>query len=114
MHFHSKSEHKIDGVQYDGELHIVFPKKPVESTGKPEMEDMFCVVGILFKIDDENAKETSSKILNSFSPESPEVHFSFYYLTSFFKLSRQSSLICMNYLNIIFWPTLNSTTTKVL
>lgn len=48
----------------DSEVHIVFKKK-----GESVLEDDFCVIGILFKSDDENSDDHERKLMTSFHPE---------------------------------------------
>ncbi len=67
LHFHAKSEHKLNGTQYDAEVHMVFKK-----AGVSVMEDDICVIGILFKIDDDAADENERKILKVFQPDFPK------------------------------------------
>ena len=66
LHFHSKSEHKLSGVQYDSEMHIVF-----KQSGASVMEDTFCVIGVLFKCEEFEASEHEGKLFTSFHPELP-------------------------------------------
>ena len=48
----------------DCEVHIVFKKQ-----GVSVLEDDFCVIGILFKCDEDEANEHERKLVNSFQPE---------------------------------------------
>ena len=45
MHFHTPSEHLIDGITYPMEMHIVTMKPPKDKNGTPR----YLVIGILFK-----------------------------------------------------------------
>ena len=109
-HFHSKSEHLFDGVQYDAECHIVFVKKEVpEQTDKTV--DVLCVLGVLIKIDDENAKESNSKIITDFSPNDPQVIFLCFFILSIKSLL--SLLISINCLGLHLWQILSSITIRV-
>ena len=45
MHFHTPSEHLIDGITYPMEMHIVTMKPPKDKNGPPR----YLVIGILFK-----------------------------------------------------------------
>ena len=80
FHYHAKSEHKINGVQYDSEMQIVFVKKPssIPLTSFSEMEDKISVIGILFQIDELNANESNRSLITSFLPEKPKVLLNFY------------------------------------
>jgi carbonic anhydrase len=50
IHFHTPSEHLIDGITYPMELHFVSTLKDVDSNSNPS----FLVVGLLFKMGKEN------------------------------------------------------------
>mgnify|MGYP000031646882 FL=1 len=50
MHFHTPSEHLIDGVTYPMEMHIVTNIAPENSTDKPR----YLVIGVLFKMGQTN------------------------------------------------------------
>ena len=50
MHFHTPSEHLIDGVTYPMEMHIVTNIPPKNSTEKPR----YLVIGVLFKMGQTN------------------------------------------------------------
>lgn len=67
MHFHSQSEHKFSGVQYDSEMHIVFKKMPPSL-----LYDDFCVIAIMFKANDDFALEEDRKPLINFQPNFPD------------------------------------------
>tara|TARA_B100001964_G_scaffold230938_1_gene284998 strand:+ start:318 stop:1133 length:816 start_codon:yes stop_codon:yes gene_type:complete len=49
MHFHTPSEHQLDGIAYPMEMHIVNAAENVENS-----ETEYLVVSILFKMGDEN------------------------------------------------------------
>ena len=49
MHMHGPSEHRIDGNQYDLEVHIVH--ELVDGPNYQEYNDTLAVVGFMFKLD---------------------------------------------------------------
>ena len=55
----------------DSEVHIVFKKK-----GESVLEDDFCVIGILFKGDDDDFDDNERKLMTSFHPEEEHKDFS--------------------------------------
>ena len=59
FHFHSPSEHKVEGTQYDMEMHIVHSLK-AEFTAE---QRNYAVVGIFFQVDD---NEVANSFLNEF------------------------------------------------
>jgi carbonic anhydrase len=61
-HFHTPSEHQVDGVTYPMEMHFVSRAPTVEKDSDPE----YLVVGILFKMGAEN------KFIQSFMEKIPE------------------------------------------
>lgn len=69
LHYHTKSEHKINGTLYDGELHMVF-----EKAGPSVLEDNFCVLGFIFKVDDNKAVKYGRDLLTTFKPTQPDVN----------------------------------------
>ena len=69
MHFHAKSEHTVGGVQYDAELHCVF-----ETEEQKAFSDKYCVVGILFKIDENHSTDNSRRLVNDFKPASEVIY----------------------------------------
>jgi len=50
IHFHTPSEHLIDGMTFPMEMHIVNIAQPIDDTKTPE----YLVVGVLFKMGKEN------------------------------------------------------------
>jgi carbonic anhydrase len=50
LHFHTPSEHLIDGITFPMEMHIVSKRKDTTQTGEPE----YAVLGLLFKMGREN------------------------------------------------------------
>lgn len=69
LHYHTNSEHKINGTLYDGEMHMVF-----EKVGPNVLQDNFCVLGFIFNIDDSKAVKHGSDLLTTFKPTQPNVH----------------------------------------
>ncbi|XP_071102111.1 carbonic anhydrase 2-like [Haliotis cracherodii] len=51
MHFHSPSEHLVNGKHYDGELHLVHYKKEYGSVGAAvDKEDGLAVIGVFLEV----------------------------------------------------------------
>ena len=68
LHYHTKSEHTLNGIQYDAELHMVF-----ERVDPKALEDNYCVLGFMFNIDDSKAKKHGRDLINTFKPAQPDV-----------------------------------------
>jgi carbonic anhydrase len=54
FHFHAPSEHKVEGTQYDLEMHIVHSLKADFTAEKRN----YAVVGIFFQVDDNEVANT--------------------------------------------------------
>jgi len=53
FHFHAPSEHWVNGIQYDLEMHLVHAFDPLSVPGlNPEYNE--AVISVLFKIDEDN------------------------------------------------------------
>lgn len=62
MHMHGPSEHRIDGVQYDLEIHIVH--ELVDGPDYQNYHERLAVVAVLFKLD-----KTSHRFIQKIKPE---------------------------------------------
>lgn len=51
LHFHTPSEHQLDGVTFPMEMHIVHVRAPASPAGSPE----YLVVGVLFRMGERSA-----------------------------------------------------------
>ena len=70
LHFHTKSEHRINSKQYDTEMHMVF-----KTVGQKSFHEEICVIGILFRINPIKASEEKRAIIKSLHPKKEGVYY---------------------------------------